>query len=102
MNMNMENMERELGKSVCRRRPEGDKPITVEELLGESYTLWEMDVNLTGRLERKRTTSAQVVEESKEQMINIPGGGGATELLMMGLVSLIGCPIDAFKRVKFI
>ncbi len=45
----------------------------------------------------KGNHTSAVVEESKKEKMNIPKGAAA--LLMIGLISLIGCPVYVLSRM---
>jgi hypothetical protein len=57
-----------------------------------------MDANLNRRVEQKVITVAQLLKGSKKISMGMPKAWIA--LVMMGLVGLIGCPVNAFTTHK--
>ncbi len=67
----------------------------MELLAGIEDTAGKMDANLKRRVEWKGTVPVHVVGERKKEEVNlIPVGTAA--LILVGFVSLLGCPVDAF------
>jgi hypothetical protein len=82
MNMNLEDIEKELAASGWKPKPEDDLPISEE-------TAHAMDANLKMRVECMGTMPWQAVKEVEKNKARL--SKGVMALLLLGLMGPLGC-----------